>query len=109
YDTDAELAGRKIAIPLIDSALEASGGACHREISYARSLLGCKRKQYGSVIRELTAAHLIAANTFCAHLIALEAIKLHDDTIPVNAVEAKAERRRANRYFAERRLPDPTL
>jgi hypothetical protein len=108
YDVDALLAGRKIALPLIDSALKLSGGVCHREIGLAKSLLGCKRREYGNVVRELAAAHLVAANTFCAHRIAREAIKLRD-TIPVSAYAADAERRRANRYFAERRLPDPTL
>src|SRR5437867_267678 len=45
YDVDALLAGRKIALPLIDSALKLSGGVCHREIGLAKSLLGCKRRE----------------------------------------------------------------
>jgi hypothetical protein len=107
YDVDVLLAGRKIAIPLIDSALNLSAPAsvCHREIVLAKSLLGCKRRQYGNFTRGVAAAHLIAANTLCAHLIALEAVKLHGT--PVSVIAADDERRRADRYFAEHKLPNP--
>jgi hypothetical protein len=99
------LVGRKIAIPLIDSALKLASGVCLREIGFAKSLLGCKRSRYGNVVRELAVGHLLAAKAFCAHLIALEAVKLHDT--PMSVIAADDDRRRTNRYFAEHKLPNP--